>query len=162
MPATYEPIASTTLGSNATSITLSNIPGTFTDLFVVLEGQTDAGGIIGVYIDFNSDTANNYSVTQLNADGTSAWSSRNSNLASIHGAVLTSTVRANAFWHIMSYANTNVFKTVLCGGNAADAYVRRSVGLWRSTSAITSLRVWHESRSFITGTTLSLYGIKAA
>ena len=39
MPATYEPIASTTLGASAAAIEFTSIPGTYTDLVVVLQGQ---------------------------------------------------------------------------------------------------------------------------
>ena len=65
--------------------------------------------------------------------------------------------------NVMSYANTNVFKTYLYAGGLGTAAVDRGVGLWRSTNAITSIRI---SRDFITnlesGSTISLYGIKAA
>ena len=42
MPATYEPIATTTLGSAAASITFSSIAGTYTDLRLVMVGTTSA------------------------------------------------------------------------------------------------------------------------
>ena len=41
MPATYEPIATTTLGSAATNITFSSIPATYTDLRLVLVARSD-------------------------------------------------------------------------------------------------------------------------
>ena len=35
MPATYEPIASTTLGSDAANVEFTSLSGTYTDLIVV-------------------------------------------------------------------------------------------------------------------------------
>jgi hypothetical protein len=63
----------------------------------------------------------------------------------------------------MSYANTNVFKTALIAGGLGSTEVNRHVGLWRSTSAVTSVGLLlNGSGNFKTGSTFSLYGIKAA
>ena len=63
----------------------------------------------------------------------------------------------------MSYANTNVFKTVLFESGLAGTEVLRGVGLWRSTDAITSVKVACDSTAqFKIGSTFALYGIKAA
>ena len=72
MPTTYEPIATTTLGSAAASITFSSIPATYTDLRVVFNGTvTEVGETL--YYRFNSDGASNYSITQVyGASGTAA------------------------------------------------------------------------------------------
>ena len=59
MPATYEPIASTTLGSAAATISFSSIPGTFTDLVVVLFTGTTHGDNEVMQLTFKSDTASN-------------------------------------------------------------------------------------------------------
>ena len=63
MAATYEPIATTTLGSAASSITFNSIPATYTDLRVVLVGTTTATA--NCWLTFNSDGATNYSDTFL-------------------------------------------------------------------------------------------------
>jgi hypothetical protein len=42
MPATYEPIATTTLGGAAATITFSSISSAYTDLRIVLVGTTTA------------------------------------------------------------------------------------------------------------------------
>jgi hypothetical protein len=63
----------------------------------------------------------------------------------------------------MNYANTTTYKTVLTRANAAASGVDASVGLWGSTAAITSITFdLPLVRTISTGSTFTLYGIKAA
>ena len=161
MPATYEPIASTTLGTAAADITFSSIPGTYTDLVLVLYGGF-ATTTSDLYTQFNSDTGTNYSNTDLRGNGSAAASSGTSSVAYIRHNQ--NTVDSPSTWviQVMSYANTNVFKTALSAFASAGNGVERSVGLWRSTNAITDIKVYTSSGNLSSGFTASLYGIKAA
>lgn len=161
MARTYEPIASTTLGSAAADITFSSIPGTFTDLVLVLNGGF-ATNTSDLYTQFNSDTGTNYSNTDLRGDGSAAASSRTSSVAYIRHNQ--NTVDAQSTWiiHVMSYANANVNKTTLSSFASAGAGVERTVGLWRSTSAITAIKVYTSSGNLSSGFTASLFGVRAA
>ena len=162
MPAaqTYEPIATTTLGSNTATVTFSSIPGTYTDLVLVAAGsmtsQTD-----GV-ITFNSDTGNNYSRTYMFGNGTSAISGRNTS----SGALLVcywGTGRNHAIINIQNYANTTTYKTAISRNTnpANDTYA--GIAMWQSTSAITRIDfACTSSQSWTTGSVFTLYGIKAA
>lgn len=163
MASTYEPIASTTLASAAASYTFTSIPGTFTDLVLVSFIQPSVAANRGLYLRFNSDTGSNYSGTYLSGDGSSATSGRQSNQTSL----ITYTTFSQASWtasrvQIIGYANTNVYKTVLSEGSAPSINVRRSVGLWRDTSAITSITALPNADDFAAGSTFSLFGVKAA
>ena len=53
MTATYEKIATTTLGSSQASVTFSSISGSYTDL-VLISDSTVASGSDGVRLRFNS------------------------------------------------------------------------------------------------------------
>lgn len=170
MAATYEPIASTTLGADAASYTFSSIPGTFTDLRLVVVGRSTrtAQTYDSLFLRFNGDTATNYSLTYIYGSGSAAGSGRASSQGRMQiGRFNHSNGNSNpgiVTADIMSYANTNVFKTAL-GASAASAEnwpVARYVGLWRSTSAVTSIEVTVETASLASGATLSLYGIKGA
>ena len=169
MAATYEPIASTTLGSNAATVTFDSIPGTYTDLVVVAMLKRDSGGET-VYVRFNNDTGSNYSSTSLYGTGTGRGSGRGSNLSNgIRFGVSGPNEFAPHVLHVMSYSNTNVFKTALSSYAVASPVtgyqaVGREVGLWRSASAVTRLDVREigAGRTFVTGSTFSLYGIQAA
>ena len=161
MPRTYEPIASTTLGSNASTVTFDNIPGTYTDLRLV---ATFTESNLYCLLRYNSDTGSNYSRTYLRGDGSSASSSRSSNQTSGYLDSHGSTPAINIY-DILSYANTNVFKTALNAvANVGGGEVNRYVYLWRSTSAITAVNIVSVTgtSSLLSGSTFALYGIRAA
>jgi len=161
MPKTYEPIANATGTGASGTISFTTISGSYTDLILVLRGTTSA--LTNLNMTFNSDTGNNYSGTYLYGNGTSALSNRESNRANIivaNNATFTST-QANCIVHIMNYSNSTTNKTVLARANRSDNATEASVGLWRSTAAITTVTVTNGG-NFDTNFTAVLYGIKAA
>ena len=165
MPATYEPIASTTLGSAVSSVEFTSLPGTYTDLVVVCRlGTTGGNGNIQVQV--NSDTGSNYSYTFLAGDGSAAYSGRYSNQTNYitdNYAYANTGVESVYIYQVMAYANTSVFKTFLGSAATAGRAITKSVGLWRSTSAITSITLFPSaSTTFKADCVFSLYGIKAA
>lgn len=169
MPVTYEPIATTTLSSNAANITFSSIGAGYTDLRLVIFGRTTRSNTAdALKIQFNGDTGTNYSYTEITATGIS--SGRASGQQYFGAAVTGNTAPSNVFGclevDIFSYAgSTN--KTVLLGSsydqNGAGGVVRL-VALWRSTSAITSIAIASSTGSInlLSGTTATLYGILKA
>jgi hypothetical protein len=162
MPSTYEPIATQTLGSTAASITFSSISGAYTDL--VLMANATASVDTQIRLQFNSDTGSNYSATILGGDGSSPFSVRVSNQTSMNIAGV-GTVAGVSIIHLNNYANTSTYKTVLGRYNSESTSYGETgakVGLWRSTSAITSVVAFPSSGNFSTGSTFTLYGIKAA
>jgi hypothetical protein len=166
MPATYEPIATTTLGTAASTITFSSIGSGYTDLrisFLIIGGAGTAGQFD---ITYNNDTSSLYSITRLYGDGSSAGSSRYSGTALYPCQYsLSSTPPVFATIDIFSYAGST-FKTALIS-SATDrngaGYINANIGLWRSTSAITSVQLSLGSPgAFKIGTTATLYGILKA
>jgi hypothetical protein len=163
MPSTYEPIATSTLGSAASSVTFSSIPSTYTDLVVVAAPL--ASSAEEFVMQFNGDTAGNYSATILWGDGSTAGSIRVSNqtYAYLNYYASVSTTQNTQIFNIMNYASTTTNKTVVGRANRADSGVDAAVALWRSTAAITSIALKLKNGSnFSTGSTFTLYGIKAA
>lgn len=172
MPATYEPIASHTVGSGGVaSVTFGSggtLPQTYTDLVLIVTGTSEVAndGNYNVAATFNGDSGSNYSATAIIGNGSTASSARATSatstpLAGLPGTTATTITPATNITHIMSYANTNVFKTILRTTNSAS-FVVRSVQLWRSTSAITSIELSGAGGDIAQGTVLALYGIKAA
>ena len=163
MPATFEPIATTTLGSAASTITFSSIPGTYTDLRLVIVGSGDTTALLYFY--YNSDTGTNYSNTRLTGDGSTAASARQTGIA--YNRARQSTNSSNPSLNeidIFSYAGSTNKTCLITSSNdqngSGDVY--KVVSLWRSTAAITSITLLPSSGNFNSGTTATLYGIKAA
>lgn len=167
MPSTYTPIASVLVGSNTSTITISNIPQTYTDL--VLDGSftadTDNANLIWR---FNGDTSTIYSQTLVGAAGTPTTGRETSQgriLVSWVTATPNSTSPATFIGNVMNYANTNVNKTALLRWNVLSATypgVQGSTCLYRSTSGITQIDLTIISNNFTAGSRFTVYGIKAA
>lgn len=164
--ATYIPITTQTLGANAASVTLSSIPGTYTDLVLVIsQGTVNNGSIIRAQ--FNSDTGTNYSATAVTGNGTSAISNRNSSVAYVYiggmNSGSSSTLGNNVIiTNILNYSNTTTYKTVLSRTGSASVEATAVVGLWRSTAAITSITISGDNGNLLSGSVFTLYGILAA
>lgn len=166
MPKTYEPIATQTLGSAAATVTFSSIPGTYTDLVLVMSATGSSSGL-DIRVQVNSDTASNYSITRL-LGYTTATSNRASNATywQLTNSVGIGTTEPTAhILQFMNYSNATTNKTVLVRYNQFQSTfteVAAEVGLWRSTSAINTITFSLSSSTYATGSTFTLYGIKAA
>lgn len=160
---TYTPIATTTLGSNQTSVTFSSL-GSYTDIVAVTNVSGNDGAIC---IRLNSDTGNNYSYTNVRGNGSTASSIRVSNNSYIGGTSnlsVTAGQLQTAVWNFQNYRNTSTYKTVIFRDGMASHITGATVGLWRSTSAITSITFSPEfgASVFYTGSTFTIYGITEA
>lgn len=160
MPVTYEPIATTTLGSNTADVTFSSIPGTYTDLIAV--ARFTFANSDSTNFRLNGDSGSNYSGTRLYGDGTTAASNRYTNLSriAIQNLAWASGIQGLYIVQIMNYSNTTTHKTVLVRENQAGTEVATQVGLWRNTAAVTSITF--SSINYQSGSMFTLYGIKAA
>lgn len=169
--ATYEPITTVTVAnSTTTSVTLSGIAGTYTDLRLQFVGTTSANGVT-VVMQFNGDTGANYSDTLLYGTGTTATSARNTGMSYMPLTSYTqggdTTNPASGVADIFSYAGST-YKTSLTTVSAdynGSGRVEQGVLLWRNTAAITSIRLFCDSGTsfyFGNGATITLWGIKAA
>ena len=169
-----QPIYTQTVGSGGVaSVTFNNIPQTFTDLKVVLSiraartSQTwDAIGL-----GLNNDTSSVYSSRLLFGSPSNVVGSNfNNNTNTLSFLSYASTVSATASTfgngeiYIPNYTSAN-FKQILGDSSAetngaADFIMAISAGLYRSTSAITSLNLYGVSGGNLSQySTISLYGI---
>jgi hypothetical protein len=166
---TYTPIATTTLGSNVANYEFTSISGSYTDLILICNHASTTSGSTTKF-QVNSDTGSNYSTTQLEGSGTTASSSRYSTQTSgrfVTSALATTLGESNAIVHFMNYSNSTTYKTILGRSGRASSTptfpnTDATVNLWRSTSAITSIKIFLDTGNLLTGSTFTLYGIKAA
>ena len=170
--ATYEPLATTTLTGTQATIDFSVINGSYTDLVIAIYCQNAAAttGTRTGLMRINGDTAANYYYTYLRGDGsTTAAATISGTTGGIYYAELP---RLGNGANVFGFARISLFnyagstnKTILSESSAdlnGSGFVTRIVGLWRSTSAITSISLIGGSEGFTSGTRATLYGIKAA
>jgi hypothetical protein len=155
--ATYRPLATVTLGSSTSAITFSNIPATYRDLILILDGTASVGINGSVY--FNSDTtASNYSYTRMNGNGSTTSSNSGTNIW-----FDLQTSRSMVRIEIIDYSATNKHKTSLSRWDNPSSVVGATSIRWANTAAVTSLQVkdTNNAATFASGSTFSLYGVIA-
>jgi hypothetical protein len=159
---TYTPIATTTVGSAVSSITFSSL-GSYTDIVIVCNGTGgSSGNDSSILLQFNNDTGSNYSTTYFLGNGSSPSSGLINPSTSIYSMRINGTTNSTGIAHVQNYANTTTYKTVISRGNSPQ-YAIELVGLWRSTSAITSIKLLEQNGgNFQSGFTATIYGIQAA
>jgi hypothetical protein len=170
MPATYEPIATTTLTSAQTTVTFTSIPSTYTDLIVISSHKaTTTPTAEDTFVRINSDSGSNYSTTRIFGNGSSAFSSRTTNRTFIDTYIDDTTNFVLVRFQFMNYSNTTTFKTILTRQDFAATSTNATVSLWRNTAAINSITFTAPDNNgggtpdqFAIGSTFTLYGIQAA
>ena len=160
MSQTYIPLATTTLGSDQSSVTFSSISGAYTDL-VLISNSRAVSTTDNYRITINDDNGSTYSYILMSGNGSVAASSRSANANPMYLGNLPASNWSVNIAHIMNYSNTTTFKTVISrSGGVATADV--FLNLWRNTNAINEIRVDIGVGNFASGSSFTLYGIKAA
>ena len=167
------PIGSQTGFSGSSSqIIFDNIPQTYQDLMVVFSLRTTYAGVYDTSISMiaNNSYTSIYSWTELKGNGSSATSSRstavNYGSTSVYGAnaaLAPTGTFASSVFHILNYANTTTYKTVLMR-SAADSNgqggTNLTASLIQTTGGIVQLLI-QSNGNFVSGSTITLYGIRA-
>lgn len=165
-------IASSVIGSGGGTPSFTNIPQTFThlQLRVTIRGTRAGAPSDLTYIRFNGDYGTTYSSHWINGSGSSIASSGGNTFGFMYlgdSTLPDSTATANCFgsqvWDILDYTNTSKFKTVkmIAGWDAnGSGYCALVSGLWRDTSAITTISNMGVANSLAAQyTRVDLYGI---
>ena len=157
---TYEPIATSTSSGNNSGVGFSGFSSSYTDLVLTIYSKMNSG--VNEYtIQFNGDSGQSYSYTRLYGTGSSAASSNAAN----DSTGITSNISNSAsnptqmIVNFQNYSNSTTYKTALTRFDDASAIVFAIVGLWRSTSAISTIEINGDGTNLSSGTTATLYGI---
>jgi hypothetical protein len=162
---TYEPIATTTLSSAQANVTFSTISGNYTDLVLICNAK--GASAQSMRMQLNSDTGSNYSTVNTFTDlfgspstSSSRYTSENSIRVGYVQNGISTTDFLNCIIQLQNYSNSTTYKSVIAKSFKA---VNHSMGLWRSTAAITSIVLFPAgSVNFSSGSSFTLYGIAAA
>jgi S-adenosylmethionine:tRNA-ribosyltransferase-isomerase (queuine synthetase) len=161
MAKTYEKIATTTASGSTASITFSSIASTYTDIVLISNAKATVAGT-NLMFRLNSDSGSNYSATLLKGNGSTASSYRYSNGTDGRIGEYTNAQFGVYITNFQNYSNSTTYKTVLTRSNSANDHTSAWVNLWRSTSAVNSISVVSDGGNIESGSTFTLYGIKAA
>jgi hypothetical protein len=149
--------------SGVGSVTFSSIPQYFQDLEIVIYGAVNTAQ--NYEIQFNGDTGNNYDRQYV--EGSNATASASGQLTG-NSALIGSfggTAGSQGVTYIPTYSKTTFQKSFVTqnsnktGTGASNLFAMTISGWWRSTAAISSLKVFPSPSTFNTGTVISLYGI---
>jgi hypothetical protein len=171
----FESIATVNVGSGgAANVEFTSIPATYTHLQVRILGRSDRASTGDtVILEVNGDTGSNYNGHYLYGNGSTAFAGSygattgEMYLGGVAGATSTSGTFGTTIIDILDYSNTNKYKTFRGTDgvelNSADSTIFMRTGLWRSTSAITSLKFNVDGGTLFTQYShFALYGIRSA
>lgn len=160
---TYQPVASTTLGSSGVrSITFSNITQQYRDLVVVMNWGNSAN--TNFLVRFNGDSGSNYHQILANGNGTGTQTFTATNIGHIEiGYIWNDNIVTGTFkMNVMDYSASDKHKTVLNRTGDQQTGADMLVGRWANNTPITSLTIIGGSSStFTVGSTIAVYGILA-
>ena len=181
MPPSYESIATVTVGSGgASNVEFTGISSSYAHLQIRCIMRTDRSYPLDIpYIQVGNgsiDTGANYSFHRLYGNGSTASADGGANSTDMYTMVSSSStggadIFAAGIIDILDYANTNKYKTIrLLSGvdlngtpSGVGGQLYFSSGNWRSTSAITNIRITPVvGPNFVQYTQFALYGIKGA
>lgn len=165
-PSSYESIATVTVGSGgASTITFSSIPSNY--LHLQVRALTVS---VATYVDmqFNGDTAANYSYHQIETSGTTVTTGGSGTMQQIYAGQLAgnSSFPGISIIDFYEYSSTTKNKTVrsingVTGTSGGNLYFRS--GVWFNTTAINSILFRAQpSSTFAQNTVYALYGIRGA
>lgn len=171
IPVSYDSIATVSVGAGGSStVSFTSIPSTYKHLQIRGIARTNRSSLLdGVGVQLNSDTGTNYGYHTLLGSGASAvvdvaLSLTKMTAAIVAGNTATSGAMGIFVADILDYTNTSKYKTMKSlGGYDANGngYSSFYSGLWRNTSAITSITLSStDATGLLQYSSFGLYGIK--
>jgi hypothetical protein len=168
----FEVIFDTVTSGSAGSVTIGPIPQTFRDLEIITTGRgTTVATSTPLLIQFNGDGGSNYDSQLLYGNNATTAASPSFGSASFFccdfvAASGPANAASTSVIKVQNYAGL-IFQKTFTGaaflkngtGGAANLFTEVTGGLWRSTAAITSIKVFPTAGAFVDGTVVTVYGI---
>jgi hypothetical protein len=150
----------------AASIDFTSIPGTYTDLMVVLSSRCTNSAVTGpIFMSFNGATTNR-SARTLNGTGSlvGSYAIGDNFLFDTVGNTATANTFNSSTIYIPNYAgsaNKSFSIDTVNENNTTASNQVLEAGLWSSTAAITSISITSPGYNLMQYSTATLYGIKS-
>ncbi|MBV29460.1 MAG: hypothetical protein CL504_02380 [Actinobacteria bacterium] len=160
--------------STSSSLTFSTIPATYDDLMIIgsaKSDQTSNGSVAGnsAYIRINGDTSAAYAYGYWGTSAGSNDSNLQTSASSIQFPGCATSQSSNVGWghfyiHIPGYKQTTSNKNMMIQSGFASASAGGFIGAanWDTSSAITSILIGAVYGNYVSGTSMTLYGITNA
>lgn len=164
-------IAATTLGADTLNIDFSSIPGTYASLVIELIGRTTAGTSNEDFrVQCNGDTGGTqyeWNYMQMPTTSGSVSCAAASSAAYMIGGYLPGANPAAGMsgttrLHFSGYANTSLYTRLESHSHRTATHPSEwgvYLGRWKSTAALTSIRLIGGTVAFVSGTRAILYGV---
>ena len=173
---TYTPLYTTTTTSTVTEVSIDISSFTnYTDLIMYIFPFEETADTNGLRLRFNNDTNTNYSTNHqwardTGAAGTGFDSSEEYNSDGMQAAwyiapgSTSQSTPTTLYFDIHQYRNTNLYKQVQIKARKSNSSSEFNTGIWKSTSAITSIQIRTSAGAgnrVVAGTKITIWGIKA-
>lgn len=173
MAITFKLITSVTLSSNTTTLTISGIPNTYTDLYLIGRvWETDSSNYrVNDILQMNNDTNSRYGAVSTVYNGSTTLDFlTNTNMTQLSWwntgtAFITAEGRV---WesYLWDYASNRMkpvyYQTSISSGSSSALILGQSGGFYNYVDAISSLKFTAQSTAFASGSRIDLYGILRA
>jgi len=173
MANTFNLIASYTATGTVASINFTGIPATYNNLIIKISARgSQASVYAATFISFNGSTAS-FSNRELYGTGSAVGTSSSAispgtgqGSIYINGSTATASTFSNCEIYIPNYSSTTLNKSYSCEtaveNNATANLNDLLAGLWSSTAAINQVTLTPQTGSFVTDSTVYIYGVKNA
>lgn len=173
MAATYYLISNTTLSSAQTTVTISSIPATYTDLILRVSARNNASGSSNdnVYCKINNDGGANYQVSHIygytggsgaNFQGGSGATTSITIYETDTSTLANTFAQAEIYFqgYTTAYTKQWIDHAVAPSNRTGTGIISWYSGRWQSGAVISSLVLTPNAGQFIAGSSFILYGIK--
>jgi hypothetical protein len=165
MARTFEPVATYTFSSSATSYTFTNVSQAYTDLIITVSSKSSKSGVTGISVQVGNgsvDTGSNYSAVSIYANGSSSSTGKDNSVSRL-AAPWSGNLRTPYAIRLLNYSSSMKYKLILQECKPIDHVSGLYFGRWdSSTSAINTIKLTEaDGYDFVSGTIFSIYGIKA-
>lgn len=162
------------VGTAINAVSFTGVPSGYTALAIMAYGRvSDSAASEPVGMQFNSDTGNNYDNEFVYGTASTAAAGSSAGVTFLDGidfagATATTNVAGSANVFINNYADTNFYKSetssnarILILGTTSNYLAVEYAGVWRSTSAITSIKFFDTNGGNISvNSSFTIWGVK--